>query len=175
MPDYRDGGTSETPPWYPHVNRISSLTIGEGVTRIGDYAFMLCSFVTKVVIPESVTSIGNGAFDTCNNLIIRGCTGSFAETYAREHNIRFADVNATYTCGDLDGSDNIDSTDIFYTMLYIANVAVGNDGGLTAEQIAAADVDGNGTVDSTDSFYIMYYVALRGAGYDTSWEEVLAK
>ena len=60
-------------------------------------------------------------------------------------------------------------------MLYIANVAVGNDGGLTAEQIAAADVDGNGTVDSTDSFYIMYYVALRGAGYDTSWEEVLAK
>lgn len=62
MPDYRDGGTSETPPWYPHVNRISSLTIGEGVTRIGDYAFMLCSFVTKVVIPESVTSMGDWAF-----------------------------------------------------------------------------------------------------------------
>lgn len=62
MPDYRDGGTSETPPWYPHVNRISSLTIGEGVTRIGDYAFMLCSFVTEVVIPESVTSMGDWAF-----------------------------------------------------------------------------------------------------------------
>lgn len=65
MPDYRDGGTSETPPWYPHVNRISSLTIGEGVTRIGDYAFMLCSFVTKVVIPESVTSMGDWAFSSC--------------------------------------------------------------------------------------------------------------
>lgn len=65
MPDYRDGGTSETPPWYPHVNRISSLTIGEGVTRIGDYAFMLCSFVTKVVIPESVTSMGDWAFRLC--------------------------------------------------------------------------------------------------------------
>ena len=69
MPDYRDGGTSETPPWYPHVNRISSLTIGEGVTRIGDYAFMLCSFVTKVVIPESVTSMGDWAFATCSALI----------------------------------------------------------------------------------------------------------
>ena len=77
--------------------------------------------------------------------------------------------------GDVDNSGGIDSTDIFYTMLYIANVAVGNDGGLTAEQIAAADVDGNGTVDSTDSFYIMYYVALHGAGHNTSWEEVLAK
>lgn len=69
MPDYRDGGTSETPPWYPHVNRISSLTIGEGVTRIGDYAFMLCSFVTKVVIPESVTSMGDWAFFLCSALI----------------------------------------------------------------------------------------------------------
>lgn len=69
MPDYRDGGTSETPPWYPHVNRISSLTIGEGVTRIGDYAFMLCSFVTKVVIPESVTSMGDWAFSYCSALI----------------------------------------------------------------------------------------------------------
>lgn len=68
MPDYRDGGTSETPPWYPHVNRISSLTIGEGVTRIGDYAFMLCSFVTKVVIPESVTSMGDWAFLSCTGL-----------------------------------------------------------------------------------------------------------
>lgn len=68
MPDYRDGGTSETPPWYPHVNRISSLTIGEGVTRIGDYAFMLCSFVTKVVIPESVTSMGDWAFWHCTGL-----------------------------------------------------------------------------------------------------------
>lgn len=68
MPDYRDGGTSETPPWYPHVNRISSLTIGEGVTRIGDYAFMLCSFVTKVVIPESVTSMGDWAFWHCSSL-----------------------------------------------------------------------------------------------------------
>lgn len=68
MPDYRDGGTSETPPWYPHVNRISSLTIGEGVTRIGDYAFMLCSFVTKVVIPESVTSMGDWAFCFCTGL-----------------------------------------------------------------------------------------------------------
>lgn len=68
MPDYRDGGTSETPPWYPHVNRISSLTIGEGVTRIGDYAFMLCSFVTEVVIPESVTSMGDWAFKFCTGL-----------------------------------------------------------------------------------------------------------
>ena len=75
----------------------------------------------------------------------------------------------------MDNSGKVDSTDIFYTMYYVANVAVGNPGGLTQEQIAAADVDGSGKVDSTDVFYMMYYVALHGVGKDVSWEEVLAK
>ena len=147
------------------------------MTSIGYYAFNCCSSLTKITIPDSVTSIEEDAFSGCDNLTIYGNADSCAQQYATENNIKFALIGTdpTVSKGDLDGNDTLDSTDIFYTMLYIANVAVGNDGGLTDEQIAAADVDGNGTVDSTDSFYIMYYVALRGAGYDTSWEEVLAK
>ena len=57
----------------------------------------------------------------------------------------------------------------------MANIAVGNSGGLTREQIAAADVDGSGFVDSTDIYYMLYYVALHGAGIHQTWEEVLAK
>ena len=144
---------------------------GKRVTSIGDNAFRDCTSLTEITIPDSVTSIGDGAFDNCDNLIIYGHTGSFAETYAKEHGIQFA----AYTFGDLDNSGKVDSTDIFYTMYYVANVAVGNPGGLTPEQIAAADVDGSGSVDSTDVFYMMYYVALHGVGKDVSWEEVLAK
>ncbi len=81
----------------------------------------------------------------------------------------------TLAKGDLDGSDNIDSTDIYYALYYVANIAVGNSGGLTREQIAAADVDGSGFVDSTDIYYMLYYVALHGAGIHQTWEEVLAK
>ncbi len=81
----------------------------------------------------------------------------------------------TLAKGDLDGSDNIDSTDIYYALYYVANIAVGNSGGLTREQIAAADVDGNGSVDSTDIYYMLYYVALHGAGIHKTWAEVLAK
>ena len=168
-------------------------------------AFYGCTNLTKITIPESVTSIESFAFEDCNNVTIYGYTGSYAETYAEENDIPFVSLgNATTTettttttetttettetttttttpetptlaKGDLDGSDRIDSTDIFYTMYYVANVAVGNPGGLTQEQIAAADVDGSGKVDSTDVFYMMYYVALHGVGKDVSWEEVLAK
>ena len=153
---------------------IPAKIAGKPVTSVGRSAFSGCNSLAAVTIPDSVTSIEKSAFSGCNNLTIYGYARSYAQKYAAENNIRFALIGGLPR-GDVDGSGGIDSTDIFYTMLYITNVAVGNDGGLTAEQIAAADVDGNGTVDSTDSFYIMYYVALHGAGYDTSWEEVLAK
>ena len=43
-----------------------------------------------VVIPESVTVIGEKAFSFCaNNLTIHAPAGSYAEQYAKEHNIPF--------------------------------------------------------------------------------------
>ena len=153
---------------------IPAKIAGKPVTSVGRSAFSGCNSLAAVTIPDSVTSIEKSAFSGCNYLTIYGYARSYAQKYAAENNIRFALIGGLPR-GDVDGSGGIDSTDIFYTMLYIANVAVGNDGGLTAEQIAAADVDGNGTVDSTDSFYIMYYVALHGAGIHQTWEEVLAK
>ena len=153
---------------------LTEIEIPDSVTSIGESAFSDCKKLTSITIPDSVTSIEKSAFSGCNNLTIYGYARSYAQKYAAENNIRFALIGGLPR-GDVDGSGGIDSTDIFYTMLYIANVAVGNDGGLTDEQIAAADVDGNGTVDSTDSFYIMYYVALHGAGIHQTWEEILAK
>ena len=77
--------------------------------------------------------------------------------------------------GDIDGSGSLDSTDVFYSMLYIANAAVGNTVKISKEQITAADVDENNRVDSTDVYYLMYYIALHGIGIDVAWDDVLAK
>ena len=148
---------------------------------LGGVLFKGCTSLTRITIPDSVTNIDGETFEDCNNVTIYGYTGSYAETYAKKKDIPFVSLgnatilDPTLAKGDLDGSDRIDSTDIFYTMYYVANVAVGNPGGLTTEQIAAADVDGSGKVDSTDVFYMMYYVALHGVGKDVSWEEVLEK
>lgn len=47
---------------------ITSVTIPEGVTYIGDAAFKFCRSLSEVIVPESVTKIGEGAFANCSNL-----------------------------------------------------------------------------------------------------------
>ncbi len=50
------------------LSRLTSVTIPNSVTSIGDYSFYDCSRLTSVTIPNSVTSIGNGAFTNCSGL-----------------------------------------------------------------------------------------------------------
>ena len=47
----------------------SVVVIPDSVTRIGEYAFSVCSALTSVTIPDSVTSIGRSAFYGCNWLM----------------------------------------------------------------------------------------------------------
>lgn len=47
---------------------VSSVTIGNHVTSIGECAFYNCKSLDEVIIPSSVRSIGNRAFDSCKLL-----------------------------------------------------------------------------------------------------------
>ena len=47
---------------------LTSVTILNSVTSIGNYAFMDCSSLTSITIPNSVTSIGYYAFEGCTSL-----------------------------------------------------------------------------------------------------------
>ena len=47
---------------------IKTVTIGDGITSIGNYVFYGCSGLTKLTLPNSVTSIGNSAFYDCSGL-----------------------------------------------------------------------------------------------------------
>ena len=47
---------------------LTSVTIGNGVTTIGNFAFFGCTGLTSVTIPDSVTSIINYAFSGCTAL-----------------------------------------------------------------------------------------------------------
>ena len=66
---------------------LISVTIGKGVTTIGQSAFFDCESITSIVIPDSVTTISNSAFASCERLdsLTLGTGINFINQYAFEH------------------------------------------------------------------------------------------
>lgn len=72
MPNYWTSGT-KLAPWNSYNDSIKTVTISEGITSIGEYAFY--SFgnysydnLTSVSLPSTLNSIGSGAFYCCESL-----------------------------------------------------------------------------------------------------------
>ena len=61
MTDYEN-----SQPWLGYADDIKTVTIENGITSIGNYAFHNCSSLSSITIPDSVTSIGDYAFAATN-------------------------------------------------------------------------------------------------------------
>lgn len=55
-------------PWVDYALDVYTLTIGEGITSIGKYAFRGMESIFEVTIADSVTEIGYGAFVGCTSI-----------------------------------------------------------------------------------------------------------
>ena len=131
---------------------LARLVIPSGAQSIGEAAFAYCSGLTSLSLPESVTEIGDGAMNMGTNLTIYGKTGSYAETYAKEHGIKFSagepqepaerkaisdsDVSLSQVSYTYDGTEKkpevtvkcdgvVLTKDTDYTVAYADNVNVG--------------------------------------------------
>ena len=84
---------------YEKVEKIKKVVIGKGITKIGEMEFGGgCNSLTSITISEGTTEIGDNAFWNVNkNCIIYGYIGSTAETYATENNIAFKTINSADT------------------------------------------------------------------------------
>ena len=110
--DMEDYTSSSSAPWYAYRSMITSVTISDNTTSIGDYAFYNCTGFTDISIPNSVTSIGlyafkgcvslaevkilgysvdiaNNAFVSCPNVILYCKSGSSAQSYAELNNMMY--------------------------------------------------------------------------------------
>ncbi|MDE5897319.1 MAG: leucine-rich repeat domain-containing protein, partial [Clostridia bacterium] len=58
-----------------NCDKVTSVVIPNGITRIGNHVFYYCRALTNLEIPVSVTSIGNYAFYYCDSLSIDSLTG----------------------------------------------------------------------------------------------------
>ena len=68
---------------------LQTLTIPDGVEAIDYGAFWRCESLSELRIPASVNNISSNAIYRCPKLTIYAPAGSYAETYAKEHNIPF--------------------------------------------------------------------------------------
>lgn len=53
---------------FGYCEDLTSITIPNSVTSIGDYAFFNCTGLTSITIPDGVTSIGGNTFRRCSGL-----------------------------------------------------------------------------------------------------------
>ena len=107
---------------------LTTVSIGNGVTSIGDTAFAGCSSLTSVTIPDSVTSIGGGAFASCTSLktvTINSNTIVGNNTYTTASNIGsiFGKQVTKYVIGDNVGSIGADA---FSECSDLTSVTIGN-------------------------------------------------
>ena len=64
MPDF---GNLKAP-WYPYIESILKIEIGEGITTIGSYAFVRCNKATEVIFPSTLKEIHQYGLDNCRAL-----------------------------------------------------------------------------------------------------------
>ena len=127
-------------------NSLTSITIPDSVTSIGNCAFYNCTSLTSITIPDSVTSIGYDAFSRCTSLTIHGYSGSYAETYAKNNNIPFVAIFNS-KIGDIDGDGEKTILDYLVLKMYLSGSC-----NLEGKALNYADINSDGTVDAFDLF-----------------------
>lgn len=76
---------------FENCEKLDTIEIPEGIYEIQDRAMKGCPSLRIVHIPSSVTKIGEDLFEENTQITIYGKAGSYAETYARDHDISFCE------------------------------------------------------------------------------------
>ena len=92
-----EGLTSIPSYMFSNCESLKNIKIPYNVATIGSYAFLNDTAFTEITIPRKTTAINSNAFSYPGKLNIYGISGTYAETFANENNIKFTnrEVNAS--------------------------------------------------------------------------------
>ena len=166
-----------------NCGNLQKIMLPASVTKIDWGAFWQCSGLETLTVQGNLAKIGESAFSDCTKLSAVYTVMSEDEwsnvqiesgnELLEQATIYYNSILEELLLADLDNSRSVDSTDVFYILLGVAQSAVGMDSGWTPAQEKAADIDGSGAVDSTDVFYVLLYIARNSAGIPTTWEDIV--
>lgn len=143
---------------------LENISLPETLESIGNETFFGCD-VLDLYIPQNVYSIGSNAFgintDPHTNedvnvygFLVKGVTGSLAESYALQNNIDFIDMN-NYRSGDANNDGFIDAADASLILEEYSKLSTGNSSSFTKKQRIMGDINLNGNIDAGDASMVL--------------------
>ena len=70
-----DWSTASAVPWYLYRDGVKTVTVGNGITTVGGYAFSGCTELTTADIAQSVKTLGAKCFTGCGKMTSLSITG----------------------------------------------------------------------------------------------------
>lgn len=166
-----DDYVQTTAPWYIYNSEteITSVTVEEGVTSLGDYLFYGCNNLKQVALPASLSSIGVFVFEGCyslENIIASPDSSYFTDgqgvlyNAAKTELIQYPAASEETEYSVIEGVEKI-ADSAFAGAVNITKVVlpeslnkIGNDAFRGCENLVSAELPKNLTLIGENAFYL---------------------
>ncbi|MDE6706830.1 MAG: leucine-rich repeat domain-containing protein, partial [Oscillospiraceae bacterium] len=150
---------------------LTSITIPDSVTAIGNNAFSGCSALESVTIPDSVTAIGFYAFNACSAL--ESVTIENPECKIYDDKLTISDTATIYGYDNSTAQAYAETYEINFVSLGTAPASTDMNHTSTTWNGINPDIDGDGKIDASNATLILMFSAEYGAGNISTFGEFM--
>ncbi len=137
---------------------LVNITIPESVTEIGYLAFHNCEALEELTIPESVVSIGNYAFDYCTSLKDIWYPGLKKDWDKIDFGLGIDEFLSSVTMhyaqmpGDINRDNSLDNKDVKMLFEYITKL-------ISYDDLSIMDINSDGSINNRDVILLFNIVS----------------